>query len=227
MRDRIITFISDLLSVVLGIVITFTIQGMVDRSSDKKEVRSALELVRSELQTNLDDIGIMTDYLIQEGTSAQYLLDHRQTIDECPFDSLAYHSGVLFASVSMTTCQDALELLKMSSLFQKISNNPLSMKIIRAYDACESITNNLNHHIALRDARFEKSVTDDSVGLFASTGIIDIRDYIKTDYGLFAIRWLSAMADPSAFTDVSDMKEAIEAIDSYLGSRRHRSRHSR
>ena len=40
-------------------------------------------------------------------------------------------------------------------------------------------------------------------------------------------RWLSAMADPSAFTDVSDMKEAIEAIDTYLGSRRHRSRRSR
>lgn len=227
MRDRIITFISDLLSVVLGIVITFTIQGMIDRSSARNEVRSALELVRSELQTNLDDIGIMADYLIQEGKSAQYLLDHRKTIDECPIDSLYYHSGVLFASVSITTCQDALELLKMSSLFQKISNNPLSMKIIRAYDACESITNNLNHHIALRDARFERSVTDNSVGLFASTGIIDIRDYIKTDYGLYAIRWLSAMADPSDFTDVSDMKEAIEAIDTYLGSRRHRSRRSR
>ena len=70
MRDRIITFISDLLSVILGIIITFTIQGRVDHSSDKKEVRSALELVRTELQTNMDDIGIMADYLIQEGRSA-------------------------------------------------------------------------------------------------------------------------------------------------------------
>ncbi|MBQ3723392.1 MAG: hypothetical protein II851_06745 [Bacteroidales bacterium] len=227
MRDRIITFFSDLLSVILGIVITFTIQGMIDRASDKKEVRSALELVRTELQSNMDDIAVMTDYLRQEGRSAQYMLDHRQTIHDCPLDSLYYHTGVLFASASITTCQDALELLKMSSLFQKINNNPLSMKIIRAYDACEIITDNMNHHIALRDERFENSVTDQSVKVFASSGFIDIRDYIKTDYGLYAIRSLSSMTEPTEFTDVSDMQIAIDAIDEYLAGRRHHSRKSK
>ena len=216
MKDRIITFFSDLLSVILGIVITFTIQGKIDRAAGKKDVRAALELVRTELQANMDDIGLLTDYLKQEGESAKYFLDHRKDIDKCPQDSLDYHSGVIFANVSITTCQDALELLKMPSLFQKIENNTLSMKIIRAYDACESITTNLNHHIAQRDARFENSVTDQNVRKFASTGAIVLRDYIKTDYGLYAFRWLRAVAKPSDSTDVSDLQAAIEAIDEYL-----------
>lgn len=224
MKDRIINFVSDLLSVILGIIITFAIQGKVDRAADRGNVRAALELVRTELQTNMDDIGIMVDYLKQEGQSAQYFLDHRTELAKCPLDSIYYHSSVIFSSVSITTCQDALELLKMSSLFQKIENNPLSMKIIRAYDACESITANLNRHIALRDTRYENSVTDKSVRKIASTGLIDIRDYIKTDYGLYAIRWLSAMADPSGFTDVSDMQAAIDAIDEYLAGSRRRAR---
>ena len=224
MKDTIIDFVSDLLSVILGIVITFAIQGKIDRAADKKNVRSALELVRTELQTNLDDIGIMTDYLRAEGASAKYLLAHKDDIASCPKDSLDYHSGVVFASVSITTCHDALELLKMSSLFQKIENNPLSMKIIRAYDACESITANLNRHIALRDDRYERSVTEGSVSSFASSGAIDIRDYIKTDYGLYAIRWLASLAKPDDFTDTSDMVVAIQAIDEYLAPTRRRAR---
>ena len=99
MKDTIINFFSNLLSVVLGIVITFTIQGMINRATDRKDVRSALELVRSELQTNMGDIAIMSDYLKQEGESANYLLEHRQNLAACPKDSLDYHTGVIFASV--------------------------------------------------------------------------------------------------------------------------------
>ena len=221
MKDRIITFFSELLSVILGIVITFAIQGKVDRATARSDVRAALELVRTELQANLDDIGLVVDYLSQEEQSAQYFLDHRKDIDRCPGDSVDYHSGVIFASVSITTCQDALELLKMSSLFQKIENNPLSMKIIRAYDSCELIKDNLNRHIAHRDARYENSVTDKSVRKIAATGQIDIRDYIKTDYGLYAIR---SLAQPSPFTDVSDIQAAIEAVDEYLAPPHRRAR---
>ena len=45
---------------------------------------------------------------------------------------------------------------------------------------------------------------------------IDIRKFIQTDYGNYAIQWLTAQSDPASFTDVADLKEAISAIDSYL-----------
>ena len=118
--------------------------------------------------------------------------------------------------MSFTLSHDALELLKMSSIFQKIGDNDLSMKIIRAYDTCGSIVDYLNRHFAARDARFEKAIDKETAGVYASKGGIDIRKFIQTDYGNYAIQWLTAQSDPASFTDVADLKEAISAIDSYL-----------
>ena len=123
---------------------------------------------------------------------------------------------MIFADVSFSLCHDALELLKMSSVFQNIESNGLSMKIIRAYDTCKSIVYNLNRHISSRDSRFENSIDKETAGIYALNGNIDIKDFIKTDYGLYSIQWLTAQADPELFSDVSDIQDAIDAIDAYL-----------
>ena len=60
MKESVSSFLSNVLSVILGIVITFTVQGIINRTNEKREVRSALDLVRSELVTNAEDIAIMT-----------------------------------------------------------------------------------------------------------------------------------------------------------------------
>ena len=224
MKESVTSFLSNILSVILGIFITFTIQGMIDRSKEKKETRSSLELVRSELVTNMDDISIMADYLHQEKASAEYILSNKDSLDSCPEDSVNYHSSMIFADVSFSLSQDALELLKMSSVFQSIKSNGLSMKIIRAYDSCSSIVYNLNRHLSSRDARFENSIDKETAGLYALDGNISIKDFIKTDYGLYSIKWLTAQPDPENFTDVSDIQEAVHAIDSYLGKKRRTNR---
>ena len=53
MKESAFHFFLDVLSVILGIVITFAIQGLIDRSRDRKNVRSAMELFRTELATNI------------------------------------------------------------------------------------------------------------------------------------------------------------------------------
>ena len=77
MKESFASFLSNILAVILGIFITFTIQGMIDRSSDRKNARSSLELVRSELLRNIEDISIMKDYLVMEKESARYQLPKR------------------------------------------------------------------------------------------------------------------------------------------------------
>ena len=81
MKASLSGFLSNMLSVILGIFITFGIQGMIDRSREKNNTRSSLELVRSELSTNIDDISIIVDYLKQERKSAEYMLSHRDSLD--------------------------------------------------------------------------------------------------------------------------------------------------
>lgn len=210
------SFIIQSLSVILGIFITFAIQGMIDRSHDRKEVKSAMWLVRTELTTNLEDITTIKEFLRQERKSAQYFVDHSQDIDSCPSDSIDYHSGIILADVNATVINDALELLKSSSLFQKLGSSLLSMKIIRAYDSCQMAVDIINRHFADRNARFENSINESNVKRFAGDGSIDISDYIKSDYGLYSVKWLTNQVVADQIEDVSDIQDALKAIDDFL-----------
>lgn len=220
MKETTKAFFRHLLSVVLGIIITFSVQGIIDRAHVRREVRSALELVRAELVANIDDIGTMSDYLRQERRSAEYFLENRTKLASCPTDSISFHSGVIFAEASITLSHDALELLKMSSLFQKIGDNDTSMKIIRAYDTCSSIASNLNRHIDTRNAMYDSSINEQTARKFATKGSIDIKEYIKTNFGLYTIRWLSLQSGPEYYADTEDLEKAITSIDAFLGSKR-------
>ena len=191
-KDRTIDFLLKMLSVILGIAITFTVQGMINRAQDKRNVRSALELVRTELNTNREDIVVMGEFLDQEKKAATYYLENMENLQKCPADTLAEYGGILLADVFITLPHNALELLKMSSLFQKIGDNDLSMKIIRAYDSCDNTAANVTRHIASRDAQYK--------------GKLDA-DYVRP---------LATRSESNQFTDVSDIDAAIEAIDAYL-----------
>ena len=186
MKETIIDFFSNLISVILGIVITFAVQGMIDRAHDRQEVRSALELVRTELISNREDIAVVSDYLEQELVSARYLLDHAGALNVCPADTVRYHLGIVHADVSIALPHDAQELLKMSSLFPKIGDNALSMKIIRAYDSCQLMVENINRHVLARDAQ---------------AGDLP--------------QWLLDH-DARHFTDAADIDQAITAINVFL-----------
>jgi hypothetical protein len=191
-------FLNRLLPVVTGIAITFTVQGMVNRAHDRKAVRSAMELVRTELTSNLEDITHMNDYLKEEQSSAKYLVDHKDILDTCPAEIVRYHKGIVNAYVHLVLSDDALELLKMSSLFPKIGDNPLSMKIISAYDTCELMEEEINGHFKARDAH---------IGSVTSRN--DHTDEISA--------WVLDN-DPLLFTtDMLDIEEAIKAIDIFLG----------
>ena len=191
-KERTIDFLLKMLSVILGIVITFTVQGMINRAQDKRNVRSALELVRTELLANREDINTLNkDFVEKERVGADYYLTYLANPKKNPSDSLEYYEGILLANVSVHLPHDALELLKNSSLFQKIGDNPLSMKIIRAYDSCASTEAYITRHIATRDTRYK---------------------------GKMDAEFLRPLTVPNqeAFTDVSDIDAAVEAIDAYL-----------
>ena len=209
----------DSISIILGVFITFWIQDLIDQAHDREEVRSALWLVRTELTNNLEDINILNEYLNQENASAKYFLRHRNDIDSCPADSIAYHSGMILAAVNATVSNDALEFLQSSSLFPKIGNSLLSMKIIRAYDSSQLTVDIANKHIEDRNERFEDFINDNNVNQIASQGAINIPAFIKTDYGLYSMMWITNQVVTDQTGDISDIKEALTAIDDYL--RRH------
>ena len=221
MKDTTKAFFRQLLSVILGIIITFGLQSTAERVRTRRSVRAALELVKSELAANAEDIGVVSDYLRSEQKAAKYFYENRTRIDRCPADSISHYGGILYSDVSITLSQDALELLKVSSLFQKIGDNETSMKIIRAYDTCNSAATNFNKQIEVRNSMFDRSITEQNARRMASPGSINIKEFIKTGMGQYVISWLSSQPGPEEYSHLEDVETAIAAIDSYM-SRKHR-----
>ena len=191
--EWILDFVNRLLPVVTGIAITFTVQGMVNRAHTRREVQSALQLVRTELTSNRKDVAELKEYFQNEMTSARYLGKHTDLVkklkrlDSATADTVKYHLGIVGADVTVVFPHDALELLKMSSLFQKIGDNGLSMKIIRAYDSCSQMAISVDRHIAERNAQPADSLYN----------------------------WIE-LHDPRVFADPADIDKAITAINVYL-----------
>ena len=193
MSDAWKSFFSELVAVILGIVITFAGQGIIDRAHDRKEVRSALQLVRTELISNRQDISYLRDYLNQAQQSAQYLVDnpellkHIDRLDSATLKTVTDHQGMVLAEVSVSLPHDALELLKTSSIFQKIGDNALSLKIIRAYDCCQVMVESIDRHFIAKTTQTDEDLP----------------------------KWLLAHS-PLPYTDPDDIDTAITAINVFL-----------
>lgn len=193
MKEAWKSFFAELVAVVLGIVITFAGQGMIDRAHDRKEVRSALQLVRTELISNRDDISELRTVLEQVQQSARYLSDNSSllqnvhALDSSDLSTLTYHQSMVFADISLSLPHDALELLKTSSIFQKIGDNALSMKIIRAYDCCQVMVESINRHFVAKSSQTDQDLP----------------------------KWLLNHS-PLPYTDPADIDKAITAINVFL-----------
>lgn len=193
MSDAWKSFFSELVAVILGIVITFAGQGAIDRAHNRKEVRSALQLVRTELISNRQDIADLRETLDQVQQSAQYLNDNPELLknvhhlDTATLNTLTFHQGMVYAEISVTLPHDALELLKTSSIFQKIGDNTLSMKIIRAYDTCQNIVESIDRHFIAKTTQTDEDLP----------------------------KWL-LIHSPLPYVDPADIDTAITAINVFL-----------
>lgn len=216
MKDKIIAFFSSLISVALGMVTTFGIQGRMDRLQARVEAHSALEQVRTELAANLERIGTMQEYLAKERASALFFIENRSSMYKFQDDTIRYHGDIMLADASVSVAHDALDLLTGSSAFTKIGSDSLSMRIIRAYDTASDIADELNRHVALRNERFEGSINDRTVGQVTVDGIIDLRRYVRTPYGIYFVQWLAAQASHGSHADIAHIQDAIDAIDAFL-----------
>jgi len=202
-----VAFLSNIAAVILGIVITFSIQGIIDQSNEKDDVNSALSLVREELCGCLSDISQSAQIMDMEHYSSLYIVSQADSIDACPPDSLEYYGQTLIKEMILTLPNDALELLKSSSLFPKIGDNSLSLKIIRAYDQCEAVATLF---------RRSQQIKTERISDIRKSGEFIISKTVKTKEGLNLIKSLGIQDGTYIRNGIPDIEDAIAAIDQYL-----------
>ena len=109
---RIGDFVCNFTAVVLGIILTFMGSDWIEKRNTQRDVKSALHLVKAELQTNRETILGGKQRVEREIRAAQFLLRNKDSLLVVSKDSLEYYS---FQTSFITFTTDALELMKSSS----------------------------------------------------------------------------------------------------------------
>lgn len=135
---RIGDFVCNFTAVVLGIILTFMGSDWIEKRNTQRDVKSALHLVKAELQTNRETILSGKQRVEREIRAAQFLLRNKDSLLVVSKDSLEYYSNMPFQTSFITFTTDALELMKSSALFPQIKDRQLGLSIIQAYASIKS-----------------------------------------------------------------------------------------
>lgn len=205
------SFFVNILSVVLGIFITFGIQGLIDRRHEKKDVASALELVKEELINNNENLRDVIGLVGAEKNAAHSMLGNLGNLKKCDYDSVATWNTVLGSEYFFTVTDDALELLKSSSLFQKINDKSLALNIIKAYDYLEANSKAFNSHEQYKVSLFMEANTDKAKKAAGTTDGLDLlKVYYSSPEGTY---FLKSVVDMSG---VAFLREGMQEIESTI-----------
>lgn len=132
-------FFRNLIAVILGIIITFAGSDWITERNTRKEVKESLQLVKSELLLNRETMQDMGNRIALEQNAARYIFKYKNNPDEVPQDSASKYLPILFQWSKFTFINDAMEMLKTSSLIQKIKNKDLALQIIKTYGSIKVI----------------------------------------------------------------------------------------
>lgn len=211
----IIPFITNFLAVALGIVITFAVQGLMDKKTEKSDLRAGLNLVRKELTSNIEDLRYAATDLEEISRSAQYLYDNAADIDKCPQDSVDYHWENLKAENYLTLPDDALQMLKSTHLYSPLISRELSLSIVRAYDIFDALTRAFNNYTERRLTSIEK--IDDHFMLEGSdlNSAVDLKTWLASPQAKKLLITVASQRGSWFERAIQDI-DAFTYIDEYL-----------
>lgn len=132
-RDLRNAFILNFLAVVLGIIITFGGNAIIERNKEARNLNSCLELVSSELKEDLKWIDYGDSLLGRQVEAADFLARYENDYSKAPADSLRMMANEPLFICELSFYTDAFELLKNSGVLAKIDDQELALEIFQAY----------------------------------------------------------------------------------------------
>lgn len=132
-------FVMNMLAVILGIVITFKGEDIISDNQTQKDVKASLQLVYDELDGNLQTIQYADSLDGVEFQALTFLSKYIGHYEDAPADSLRLYCNVPLYADKYQVSHHALDLLKSSSIFSKITDKTLAYDIIRAYSYFDGV----------------------------------------------------------------------------------------
>lgn len=213
-------YLMNFVAVCLGIAITFAGQGLINRHTEKNEVRSSLMLVKNELQDNLSYIALSDSVLTLFSEAARFLTRYEGHYTDAPADSLDNYCNIPLSVFEISHSEEALELLKNSSLFTKIRDLDLSLKIIHTYGEIEDEMKVVKFYHERKEKYLEDALGDNVKDILSNDGVTAAQLWDAITESKEGKQFLRELSRLQMMHDSSSVRETIastiEAIDRYV-----------
>ena len=213
-------YLVNFVAVCLGIAITFAGQGIINRNAERNEVKRSLILVKNELQDNISYIEYSDSVLTLFAEASRFLIEYEGCYDQAPVDSMAAYCNVPLTVYEISHADDALELLKTSSLFTKIKDQNLSLEIIHTYGAIADEMAVVNFYHERRGKYLEDALNGKVKDILANDGITAVQLWnaiTSSKEGKQYLRELCRLQmEHSSYEVKNTINNTIALIDRYI-----------
>ena len=152
--------------VAAGIIVTFWGSDLVSENARQKEVRATMQLVAEELEYNKQELHRVRSLLDIDIHMSRLLMEHDMNISEISVDTL-WKYGKLFNNMDeFSNRNDALDVLKGSSLMQYIPDKRMLQDVLQVYYELGKKKKDVGDYYAVK--------TDVLMGLALSAGRKDV-----------------------------------------------------
>lgn len=152
--------------VAAGIIVTFWGSDLISENTRQKEVRATMQLVAEELEYNKQELHRVRSLLDIDIHMSRLLMEHDMNISEISVDTL-WKYGKLFNNMDeFSNRNDALDVLKGSSLMQYIPDKRMLQDVLQVYYELGKKKKDVGDYYAVK--------TDVLMGLALSAGRKDV-----------------------------------------------------
>ena len=126
----------DVMVVVVGIAITFSLNNWMSNSKERKDIQQYLYALKMELEENLNNVENVARYHKEAMYLCRYLNEYKP--ESYQIDSIAKYNLIINGTKSFSYKTSAFEMLKMSGTMRLIKDKELLSKIWNSYQALEA-----------------------------------------------------------------------------------------
>ena len=128
-----IDFLTNVLGVIVGIMLTFGVNFLWRRREEKKRTKDMLILVRNELINNKVIFQYQEEYLKKDGGVYKKVLEAKNDLTTIPADTLKeYHTQIQGITVSQLNTT-AWQIFQNSEIIQKMTNKEMVIRLTDCY----------------------------------------------------------------------------------------------
>lgn len=163
--------------VILGIIVTFAASDALTEYTQSREIRSTLQLVKNELESDLEALRWISGRVELEQRVCTYIVEYRDNLEKASEDTLRKYQWIPFQTRDFLYTKDALDLLKTSALFQKIKPRTVCLQVIEAYNALESSMMTVRTYYEAKDSYTTRLMLDGNVDFYEMGFRLPVREF--------------------------------------------------